>query len=478
MIEARARKLIDERRRVADKDDGQAIRMQIFARDALHVVHRHGIDALAICLQLVQVQAVENRVQHLERDLAGCLDGQRKRAGQILLRPLELALVDAIANQPPELVHHQPQRLAGCLRTRVRLGNDVAGLLQAVHVGRRAVREAALGAKHAMQPVGPFPAEHFDGEVQRHVVAVLARDADVADADLGLHGPRPIDDDETPCWRRRLGRLRRFGSSASPRAKRTLGAREGFVRRDVADDREDRVVGAEPFLVERQQILAADRGNRARRAGLRLAVRMEPVHEPIEDHVGQVLWIVVADPQARKQLLALPLDFLFRKRRMLRQLRHQVESNVQAVLHDDGLNEAQVGARARSQRPADGINRVGDLLRRPARGPLIQQRGREGRDAGPILGILSGAGAHEQAQAHRRLLVMRDRDHLETVRERTNRIRRELDVVRLERMRRSFRGPVLRLGRDRQPPGSTVAASSRAARVIAAPPAADRSPWA
>ena len=81
---------------------------------------------------------------------------------------------------------------------------------------------------------------------------------DVADADLGLHGARLVDDDDAPCRRRRLGRLRRLRRRrVRPAAERALGARERFVRRDVADDREDRVVGAEPFLVEREQVVAA-----------------------------------------------------------------------------------------------------------------------------------------------------------------------------------------------------------------------------
>ena len=40
-------------------------------------------------------------------------------------------------------------------------------------------------------------------------------------------------------------------------AERALGAGERLLGGDVADDREDRVVGAEPFLVEREQIVAA-----------------------------------------------------------------------------------------------------------------------------------------------------------------------------------------------------------------------------
>ena len=47
-----------------------------------------------------------------------------------------------------------------------------------------------------------------------------------------------------------------------PVAERPLRAGERLLGRDVADDREDRVVGAEPLLVEREQVLARHRDDR------------------------------------------------------------------------------------------------------------------------------------------------------------------------------------------------------------------------
>ena len=55
-----------------------------------------------------------------------------------------------------------------------------------------------------MQPVAALAAENPNGQVQGQVVGVLARDPEVADADLGLHRVRLVDDDDAP---RRLGRL-------------------------------------------------------------------------------------------------------------------------------------------------------------------------------------------------------------------------------------------------------------------------------
>ncbi len=56
-----------------------------------------------------------------------------------------------------------------------------------------------------------------------------------------------------------------------------------------------------------------------------LAVRMKPVDQPIEDHAGEIVGIVVADLQARQDLLTLPLDFLGGERRMAREVGHEIE---------------------------------------------------------------------------------------------------------------------------------------------------------
>ncbi len=132
LVEADARQLLREHRRVADQHDRQPVGVQVLPRHALDVVRRDRVDALAVGLQLVQIEAVEHRVQHLQRDRARRLDRQRKAAGQVFLRVRELALADTLALQPPELVDDQPQRLAGRLRSRVGLRDDVAGVLERV----------------------------------------------------------------------------------------------------------------------------------------------------------------------------------------------------------------------------------------------------------------------------------------------------------------------------------------------------------
>ena len=159
----------------------------------------------------------------------------------------------------------------------------------------------------------------------------------------------------------RLRRLR-AGRLRGQLAERALGPRERLLGRHVADDREDRVVGAEPLLVERDQVVAGDRGQRFRRARLRPAVRMEAVDQPVEDDVRQELRVVVADPHPRERLLALALDLFLRERRMLRHVRDQIQAEAQAVLHHDRLDVAQVRAGAGAHRAADRVDGIGDLL--------------------------------------------------------------------------------------------------------------------
>ena len=223
-----------------------------------------------------------------------------------------------------------------------------------------------------MQPVGPFTAENFRREVERHEVVVLARDRDVADADLGLHGAGLVDHDEPAGRRRRLDAPVRLNIHLPPRGERPLGARERLVGGHVADNGEDRVVRAEPSFVEREQIVPRQRRDRLWRAALRPAVRVESIHEAIENDVGEKLRIVVADAHARERLLALALELLRRERGMLREIRHEIEAEAQAVFHDDRVDRRHAGTRARPERPANRIDGAGDLLCGSRGGPLIQ----------------------------------------------------------------------------------------------------------
>ena len=107
---------------------------------------------------------------------------------------------------------------AGRVRARVGLGLEVAALLERVHVGLRAVGQPALGPQHLVQAVAALAAEDPDGQVERHVVGMVARDAELPDADLRLHRVRLVDDDHAPRRIRRLDEplARHVARSQSP----------------------------------------------------------------------------------------------------------------------------------------------------------------------------------------------------------------------------------------------------------------------
>ena len=186
---------------------------------------------------------------------------------------------------------------------------------------------------------------------------------------------------------------------------------------------------------------------RCRRAGIRPAVAVRTVDEPLEHDAGEIFRIVVADSERRQHLLALQLDLLGCKRRVLGDVGHHVQPHVEAVLHDDRLHEGEFSAGARAEHAADRIDAVLNLLGGLRRRALIEQRRGQRRHARLVRRILRAAGADHQPDADGRLLVMRHRDHLEAVAERLQRIGRELDVARRQRPRRPLRRPVGHLRR-------------------------------
>jgi hypothetical protein len=217
----------------------------------------------------------------------------------------------------------------------------------------------------------------------------------------------------------------------------------------VNDDREDRVVRGEEARVERDQVIARERGDRLRRAVLRHPVRMEAVDQPIEHGVRDVAGIFEADRLPREHLLALALDFRRRERRLPRHVGQHAEPGVEAVLHHDHVHEREIGAGAGAHRAADEVDRVVHLLRRHRLRALIEERGGEVRQPEFLPRIGGGTRAHEQAHRDRRLLVVHHHDDLQPVGQRLDLVGRELDVACRQRLRRPLGRPGDRLrGRE------------------------------
>ena len=351
-------------------------------------------------------------------------------------------LTDAVALDPPELVSNQPQDLAGRFRSRVRLGFDVAAPLQRIEARLRAVGQTAFGPKHLVQPVAALAPGDADGEIDRHVVRMRSRDSEMADPDLRLHRVRLVDHDHPPRRVRRLNE--RFGRQIFlvPIAEHFFRGRERFLGGHVADDRQDGVVRREVAAVKGEQVVARQRSERLRRAVGRHAVRMESVHQPIEDRVGDVLGILEADLETRQHLLPLSFDFSGGERRLARQLGQHAHAFLETVLHHDHVAEREVGRGAGAHGAADEIDLVVHLFGGLRLRSLIEQRGDKVREPELALWIGRRPGANQEPHRHGGLLVMQDRDDLQAVRHRLQLVRRKFDVTRRQRPRRLLGGPL------------------------------------
>ena len=206
--------------------------------------------------------------------------------------------------------------------------------------------------------------------------------------------------------------------------------------------------------VERRQVVARDGPDRLRRSALRHAVRVEPVDQSVEDETGDVRRIVVADLKSRQDLVALPLDLGWREGGPARHVGEQVEREVEAVLHDDDVDEPEIARDADGQPPADVVDGAGDLLGGAGGRALVEELPDERGDPRLAGRVGHRAGAQDHPHVDRRLLVMADVDHLEAVVERPDLVVRKDDVARQERRRRILARPVhplrVRLRRDRE----------------------------
>ena len=156
-----------------------------------------------------------------------------------------------------------------------------------------------------------------------------------------------------------------------------------------------------------------------------------------------------ADLQARENLLALPLDLGRRECRTPRDVGQHAEADVEAVLHHDHVDEAQIGAGAGAHRGAHEVDRLVELGGRLVFRPLRQQRGREIGEAELVLRIERASGADDHPHADDRLLVVEDHHDLQTVGQRPDLVRREAHVPRGQRPRRPLGRPGRVLGGSR-----------------------------
>src|SRR5205814_843529 len=87
------------------------------------------------------------------------------------------------------------------------------------------------------------------------------------------------------------------------------------------------------------------------------------------------------------------------------------------------------------------------LLRRHVADAMIEERRGQVRDAKLVFRIRGGSGPQQQPHRHRGLLMVQDRDDLQSVRQRLDFVGRKLDIPGRQGLRRALCGPVARLRR-------------------------------
>jgi hypothetical protein len=169
---------------------------------------------------------------------------------------------------------------------------------------------------------------------------------------------------------------------------------------------------------------------------------METVDQPLDDHAGHRLGILGGHRQARQRLLPLALDLRRQEGRATHHVGHDRQPGGVVVLHDDGIDVAEVGTGPGAEDGAEVVDIIGDLLGIPRASTLVEQRRGQHRHSHLGPGIVGRAGTHDHAHADGRLLVLADQHHGEAVGQLLHLEGRERDRARFERPRRKLARPL------------------------------------
>ena len=123
---------------------------------------------------------------------------------------------------------------------------------------------------------------------------------------------------------------------------------------------------------------------------------------------------------------------------MTRHVGQHPHPDVEAVLHHDHVQVAEIRAGARAHRSADEIDRVRHFLGRFRRRALVEEVGRKVGETELRLWIGRAAGPDQQPRADDRLFVVKNGDDLQSIRELLQLVRREFHVTGRQRLRRTF----------------------------------------
>ncbi len=243
-------------------------------------------------------------------------------------------------------------------------------------------------------------------------VGRLPRRAEMTDAELGLRGAGPIDNQQPRRGSRRnrcvcqaIGpgsRLGLSGGFAPPVPERLLGIPRdrGAVQRADGDERRAR--GLVPRAMERRDVAGAHAGQRGARPDGEMPVRVRAVERPREHGLrvdaGQILELPDAVDAQRAHAIEIG--------RAEPRADDDVGQDAQALRHEAleqrDRQHHRVGPGFRVEFGPDPRQFLLHRDRRPIAGPLVEHVCRHRREARPFRRVSGAAGGQQEREAHHR----------------------------------------------------------------------------
>ena len=236
--------------------------------------------------------------------------------------------------------------------------------------------------------------------------------------------------------RNRSGHRRRGGWQINlwPVAKIFFREGKSILGCDVSRERKECSIGRVMPVVEFHELFAFQFLHCLRRSFARPAVGRSAVNKMSECKRSKIFGVRVLHSQRGKKLLALAVELFRLERGMENHIGHQIEAQIQILLHYAERDRGRIFSRLRAQRAADEINCLRDVLCRPALRSLREQVRRHLRDAGSSGRVLDGSrGEKNQARDHGGLAAIADNEYAQAVRKSLRGRRRETIWLRRAR---------------------------------------------
>jgi len=304
-------------------------------------------------------------------------------------------------------------------------------LLQPLEARARAVAQPGAHAQLRIQHRGEAPAENRVHQVERGAARIGARDADIADPEIRLHGIGRIDQHHAASFDaggRRHGRQRRRGLAP---LRECLRQQTAHLRRlEVARDGDDESIAADMGGIELANVIDRDVRKRAFAADHRIAVRVRAEERGGGvDRRERIALGVLRRANEFDIAIAQDVELVRGEMRSLQHVGQQLDHELLVASEKRAADPDRFRGGARLNCAADCGNGLREGERIARAGASLEQPGEQIRDAEAIARIEAGAAAHARIERDERDVVPLHEQKHSAVRELDAFIRRRLDAA-------------------------------------------------